>query len=202
MDLNTIYPLIVPSTYYIAGTWDLPHQNFPNKDYILTWVFFKAESSMTYITRADFELLNANHTNWQQIAFENLRNSLDTEESFYTSFRISENDNKLSFLVFSNLDGIGSSRILLSYEFDQAFPEGYNVAMPDRSCGLIISNNLSSVEHKILEDVIKEYYGCTGTPMSSTVMQPSDFSLPSEWLLPLDNDLSSWMIEEMLSNNK
>ena len=202
MEINTIYPLIVPSGYYLAGTWDLPHQNFPNKDYILTWVFFKAESSMTYVTRADFELLNANYPNWHQIAFENLRNSLDSEEGFYTRFRTSENDSKLSFLVFSNQDGIGSSRILLSYEFDQAFPEGYYVAMPDRSCGLIISKDISPAEHKILEDVITEYFGCTGTPMSSAVMPPSDFLLPSEWLIPLNTELSSWMIEEIQSYNK
>ena len=100
MEINTIYPLIVPSGYYLAGTWDLPHQSFPNKDYILTWVFFKAESSMTYITRADFELLNANYPNWHQIAFENLGNVFDSYEAVYKDFVTSEMQNKITVLFF------------------------------------------------------------------------------------------------------
>ncbi len=198
MDLDIIYPLIVPSRYY-GTSWDLPHQVFPNKDYILTWVFLGTERTMTYIKRDEFDKLNNYFQNWQLRAFENLRNLLGNEENFYTRYRVNEDDEKLSFIIFSNEDGIGSSRILLSYEFEQAFPEGYNVAMPDRSYGVVASKNISLAEQKILANIIVENYGCSGASMSKLVLKPSDFSLPKEWLRPIDNELSIWLIETILS---
>src|SRR5690349_11763234 len=132
MDIDIIYPLIVPSSYYDNKVWDLPHQTFPNNDYILTWVFFRHERSMSYIKREEYSLLNDSYHNWQQRAFENLRISGD---HFYTSFRKDEGNGSLSFIIFCNEDGIGSSRILFSKELSQGFPEGYYVAMPDRAVG-------------------------------------------------------------------
>jgi hypothetical protein len=40
-----------------------------------------------------------------------------------------------------NSDGIGSSRVVLSNELVKAFPNGYYLAFPDRSCGLVITKD-------------------------------------------------------------
>lgn len=201
-ELENIYPMIVPSSYYTPGVWELPHFSFPNSKYALTWVFFKSERSMSYIKREEFDHLNANTADWQQISFENLRNSLDEEEGFYQRFREDKVLNRLSFLIFSNYDGIGSSRILFSNELEKAFPEGYKIAIPDRSCGIVISNTISDEEEVVLKTVIDEYYGCTGTAMSKLIIPPEDFSLPRNWIEPVDEEMSNWMIEEITSYNR
>ena len=202
MNLDILYPLIVPRRYIENGNWDLPHQSFPNNEYILTWVFFTSESSMSYIKREELDSLNNNYTEWQQVAFENLSNTLWKSGHFYTNYRASDDGQNLSFIIFSNEDGIGSSRILFSYEFQKAFPEGYNVAMPDRSFGIVISKNISKSDHKILLDIIEENYGCTGTWMSKKIMPSTDFLLPEKWLEPIDGELSDWMIDEILTYNQ
>jgi hypothetical protein len=202
MNLDILYPLIVPGRYISNSNWDLPHHAFPNNDYILTWVFFSSESTMTYIKSEQFTILNNNYPDWQKVAFENLRNSLGKSGNFYTNYRAKEDGQSLSFIIFSNEDGIGSSRILYSYEFEQAFPEGYNVAMPDRAFGIVISKNISTSDQEILKNIIDKYYGCTRTAMSKLVMPPTDFLLPKEWVEPLDPDLSQWMIDEILKYNE
>jgi len=202
MDIDKIYPLIVPSGYYNKNVWDLPHHLFPNTNYILIWVFFGSERTMTYITKEVFAVLNHEHNNWQQRSFENLRNSLTEEENFYSRYRESEFDHSLSFLIFSNNDGIGSSRILFSHELEKAFPKGYMVGMPDRSCGLVISKAMNPADRNILEEIIDEYHGCSGTAMTKSIMPPNDFALPKDWIHPIDNELSAWMIEGILNFNR
>ncbi|NII29388.1 hypothetical protein HB364_30185 [Pseudoflavitalea sp. X16] len=199
--LDSLYPLIVPSRYLTRGVWDLPHHAFPNSEYILTWVFFSSESSMSYIMREDYDALNKNHEGWQQAAFENLRNSLGSG-NFYTNYRTAEDGRSLAFIIFSNEDGIGSSRILLSHELSQGFPEGYMVVMPDRAMGIVVSKKISNSDSGVLRDLIDEYYGCTGTAMSKEIMSPKDFLLPGKWLEPIDTDLSEWMVNEILTFNE
>jgi hypothetical protein len=202
MNVDTLYPLIVPSSYLDGGVWKLPHHTFPNSEYMLTWVFFSTESSMSYITEDDYFTLNTNHKDWQQVSFENLRNSLGKSKHFYTNFRAADDGQSLSFIIFSNEDGIGSSRILLSHELSKGFPEGYCVAMPDRSFGIVISKKISKADSTILQDIIEKYYGCTGTAMSTDLMPPTDFVLPQNWLAPIDTGLSDWMVDEILTFNQ
>ncbi len=196
MDTSIIYPLIVPSTYYDKKVLNLPHERFPNKEYILTWVFFRTEGSMSHINQDEFTLLNNNYGNWQQEAFNNLRLS---GRHFYTKFRADNDTGLLSFIIFTNEDGIGSSRILLSDELRQGFPEGYYISIPDRSVGLAISKNISPTEKAALNDIINEYYGCSGTAMTKSIMEPSDFLLPETWTKSPDSDVSEWIVEEIRS---
>ena len=199
MDIYTIYPLIVPASYFDYPTWNLPHVQFPNKDFILTWVFFHTEYSMTYMKQEEFEQLNRDYPNWQQQAFENLRYSTD---HFFTDFRFNEETKRPSFILFSNNDGIGSSRILLSYELARGFPEGYDIAMPDRAFGIALSKSISSGELSVLKGIIDEYYGCTGTAMSKEIFPSRDFSLSDDWTGPIDAILSDWMINEIVTCNE
>lgn len=196
MEIETIYPLIVRSTYYAKNVWDLPHQKFPNKDYILTWVFFGNERSMSYIKRSEYDLLSKTYSNWQQIAFENLRIS---GSQFYTSYRKDDVNDSLSCVIFGNEDGIGSSRILFSKELSEGFPEGYYISMPDRAVGVAMSKNLSETEQIAVSSIIDEYYGCSGTAMSKLIFEPAELLLPDSWIQPIDPYNFEWMVEEIRS---
>lgn len=199
MDIYNLYPLIVPSTYYSKDVWDLPHQAFPNKSYILTWVYFRTEDSMTYIKREEFDQLNIQVPNWQQISFENLRLLTEIDGVFFNEFRVDPDTNTLSFILFLNPDGLGSSRILFIDELTKGFAGDFEVCIPDRFCGIAVSKSISVSERRILDEIIDEKYGCSGTAMSKSLFSPTVFELPSSWSKPIDQELSDWMIEQIKS---
>lgn len=200
ISIDNIYPLIVPSSYYSKNVWDLPHYAFPNKEFILTWVIFNEANSMTYVTRAEEDYLISNYSNWQQRTFENLRNSLNAEEGFFTRYKVSNSDREhLIFISFLNSDGIGSSRILFKSELKRAFPDGYYVALPDRSCGIVVPKNTTGEELSEIRSLVKSMHGNATTFMSSELHTPFDFELPEQWLDPIDIVYSEILVNSIVN---
>jgi len=124
--MEKLFPLIVPSRY-ISSSWNLPFQKFPTSQYLLTWVKFKNESTMSYLTDDEFRNLNQNDRNWQQQSFENLREEGDY---FHTHITHRKGTKHILYITFLNPDGIGSSRILLDVELSKIFSKGYYIASP------------------------------------------------------------------------
>lgn len=198
MNLKNIYPLIVPADYCANGTWILPHYKFANKSFILTWVIFSGEGAMLYLTQQKYLELNSIGQNWQAQAFENLRHSIGENENFFSSYKISSDGKRLIFIAFLNGDGIGSSRILLSDELTKAFPNGYYIALPDRSCGLIISKDIADREMREAKKLIKKMFKGATTPMSGMMHLPIEFVLPQDWLKSLDEEFSKTITNEII----
>jgi hypothetical protein len=151
---------------------------------------------MSYVTKEQFEFLNLNRQGWQQKSFENLRHSINSNENIYTHSKTNDKD-KLIFIAFMHNDGIGSGRILLSDELTRAFPNGYSVALPDRSCGLVIPNNISDKELAATKKMIKIMYKDAATPMSEQLHSSNDFNLPAEWTVPIDKTYSRLLTTEI-----
>jgi len=199
MNLDHLFPLIVPSEYYSRpATWDLPHYSLPNPDFGLTWVFFEPQGAMTYLTRGEYEELESRQPDWQQRASENLRKSIGEEESFHTHFRMSDDEQRLLFIAFMNGDGIGSSRVLLSVELAAAFPQGYAVAFPDRSCGLAIANDVTDDELIETLQLIESMYEGATTAMARQIFGLAEVTVPSQWVQPIDSQLSQSLIKSVL----
>jgi len=195
---NNIYPLIVPANYYVKGTWELPHHPFSNQSFILTWVRFGSAAAMNYLTQEQYQELNNTHDGWQQKSFENLRMSIGDNENFFSQFKMGADGKQLLWLCFMNRDGIGSSRILLSTEFTNAFPNGYYVAFPDRSCGLVIATDIGSKDLKEITDMVKGMYKGATTPMSEHLHSPSKFILQESWTQPIDKGFSDILTNEIV----
>ena len=104
---------------------------------------------------------------------------------------------QLLWLCFMNSDGIGSSRVLLSTELTKAFPNGYYLAFPDRSCGLVIAKDISDTELKEINDMVKGMYKGATTSMSGQLHPASDFELPEQWTQPIDTEFSSVLTNEI-----
>ncbi|SRR6266536_945556 len=166
INLDNIFPLIVPANYYVKGTWELPHHAFPNNSFILTWVTFGSAATMNYLTQEQYQELTNKHDGWQRNSFENLRLSIADNENFFSQFKMAAGGQQLLWLCFMNRDGIGSSRVLLSNELTKAFPNGYYLAFPDRSCGLVIAKDISEKELKEIKNMIKGMYKGATTSMS------------------------------------
>jgi hypothetical protein len=197
MNAANIFPLIVPSSYYRKGTWDLPHQPFPDGKYLLTWVFFGVNNTMTYVTEENFGELNEKNKGWQQQAFENLRHSINEQENFFTHQQETEDGKEIKFLAFLHADGIGSSRVLFNYELSQAFPHGYYVALPDRSCGLVVPKSINNKQLDEVKALVRNMYKDATVPMSAEVHSSENFLLPKDWLLPMDKAFSEMLVEEI-----
>lgn len=198
ISLDNIYPLIVPANYYVKGTRELPHYALPNQSFILTWVTFSSAATMNYLTQDQYQELNNSHHSWQQQSFENLRLSIADDENFFSQYKMAVGGQKLLWLCFLNSDGIGSSRILLSNELTKAFPNGYWLALPDRSCGLVIAKDISDTELKEIKDMVKGMYKGATTSMSGQLHSASDFELPEKWTYPIDTEFSSVLTNEIL----
>ena len=197
MSLDNIFPLIVPANYYVKGTWELPHNTFPNQSFILTWVIFGSAATMNYLTQEQYQELNNKHDSWQQKSFENLRLSIADNENFFSQFKMAAGGQQLLWLSFMNGDGIGSSRILLSTELTKAFPNGYYLAFPDRSCGLVIAKDISDKELIEIKNMVKGMYQGATTAMSAQLHPESDFVLPERWTQPIDTEFSNILTKEI-----
>ncbi|WP_140469559.1 hypothetical protein [Hymenobacter nivis] len=169
----------MPSSYLREKTWDLPHHPLPNKNFILTWVCFGTGAAMTYLTRAEHQALEATQPGWQRVAVENLRHSLVEGERFFTHAKLSDDARRVIFLAFMHQDGIGSSRVLLANELRQAFPAGYALALPDRSCGLVIPRDATAAELVGVRALVETMHAGATTPLSSALLSPTDFALPA-----------------------
>jgi len=195
--LENLYPLIVPRNYYSPGTWDLPHHNLAITELILTWVSFQGNESMYYLTYDEYQYLNETQPNWQQQSFENLRYLTSEDEYFCTHFLKSEHSKNLVYVAFMNHDGIGSSRILLSEELRKVFPNGYFIAIPDRSCGFAIDKNASADELSEIRSLIKNMFEEATTPMSPTLYDVSDFKVINNWTIPINQDYANNLIKNL-----
>ena len=96
-----------------------------------------------------------------------------------------------------NSDGIGSSRILLSNELTRAFPNGYYLALPDRSCGLVISKDIKERELKEIKDQVAKMYKTATTAMSGQLHASDDFALLEDWTKPIDEGFSIILTNEI-----
>lgn len=195
MELQHLYPLIVPSSYISDTGWDLPHHALPNTAFLLTWVSFKADEAMVYLTRDEYQVLESTQLGWQQVALNNLRYSLTDDESFYTHVKVSDDKRRTVFLAFMHQDGIGSSRLLLASEWSQAFPAGYSLALPDRSCGLLIPHGVSATELADAQHMVESMYDGATVPMSAQLYPSADFALPVTWTAPPAPHLSQAVLE-------
>jgi len=199
MDVKMIYPLIVPANYHVRDVWGFPHRAFNNTNFILTWVSFMGLEPMLYMTEDISKRLSAQHPNWQRQAMENLRHSIRDNENFFGHFKRTGDNSKILFLAFENEDGIGSSRILLKNELSKIFPNGYYVALPDRSFGLAIAKDVSATDLKKTRSLVKKMHKVATTPMSAHLHEPIDFDLPPEWLAPIDDNYSQSLINEAIN---
>jgi hypothetical protein len=80
---------------------------------------------------------------------------------------------------------------LLSKELEKLFPEGYFVAMPDRSCGVAISKDATQSELSEIKLLLKNIYTEATTPISSELFDSNDFELINNWTSPIDIDYSN-----------
>jgi len=185
VDLSRLQPLIVPADYVGLAGWDLPYRSLPNPAFVLTWVDFG--EAMTYLTREEFEALEAASPQWPQQALDNAR-----QTQWFHRQHMPAEAGGVDWIAFLNdEDAISSSKVLLQWELARIFPEGYLVGIPDRACGLVVSAQCTGEALAHVREMMKNLHAGATTPMSPHLYPSADFALPSAWVAPAPEDPAS-----------
>ncbi len=168
---TNVRPLIVPSSYFTTGAFPAPHVPLTAPDLALTCVMLSGPASVLYVEPQMAESWRRKGIDWVAGSLTELRRA---DERLRWTHESRDEDGQLNWIAFMNDDGLGSSRLLLTDELARQFPEGYLVALPDRSCGLAISKRLGWNEHREVEAMVADMHKGATTPMCSDVREPRE----------------------------
>jgi hypothetical protein len=131
-----------------------------------------------YITRQQAQKWDAEQLDWRAIAIRNL--CRDTGD-FIATHEKRTNTGRLLWFALMHNDGLGSSRLLLHQKVATEFPQGYWLAIPERSCGLIVSKAMTADELNETETLISNCYENGTTAMSDRLFEPEELAIPESW---------------------
>ena len=153
-----LFPIIIPKRYNKNNNWIGPIRNLLHSELAVTWVDMH-ESSMSYLTHAQANKLVDNGIDYHEQAMDNLWEQ--TYNNFYTGRK--EENGIFKFAVLMHQDGLGSSRLLFLPEWKEEFPEGFQFALPERSCALVIPQK--QVSDESTQELIQQCYSKGTVPM-------------------------------------
>lgn len=169
-----LFPIIVPRRYNAGGRWIGPMRNLRHPELAITWVRLVDPGSMSYLSHAEAKELEASGTDFHAEAMENLRAS-SIGDQLVTHQKVV--GDRLVFAVAMHDDGLGTSRLLLLPEWAERFPQGFELGIPERSCGIIVPAGIAASERESAIEVIAGCFEDGNTPMLPGLHAADQFSL-------------------------
>ena len=168
-DLAATYPLIVPASYGQHGNF--PAQLIPLKDpgLALTWVALAHPGSMLYVMSEIVATWEMHGVDLYDRAISNMR---EADEGLTWTHVKTDAWGRLIQVGMMHEDGLGSSRLLCRAELEETFPMGYEVALPDRSCGLALSASATAEERQAFVELVRNCWEHATIPMRGDVLSP------------------------------
>jgi hypothetical protein len=155
LPIEEVFPVLVPASFFSLGDWPGPFELLQIPELGLTWAVFEREQTMRYVDRDIQSYWESRGIKWRASAMENLRRTSD-DRLWTHEFR--SNSGKLFAVAMMHEDGIGPSRLLLHQSLEALFTEGYVVAVPERSCGLVLSTRATEAEQAKIHGVAATCY--------------------------------------------
>jgi hypothetical protein len=165
-DIKNVVPLFIPVSFVENGNWPGPYESLKNKEFVLTWVILHKTQTMVYVNFEREKEWNNKKIKWKEIAFKNLEKN--SKKQLWTHEKRRE-DNSIIFVAIMSDDGIGTSRLILEEKWKKAFPKGYKVALPERSCGIVFSKVLSEDENKEVLTLVNNCFNSGTSPISNKI---------------------------------
>jgi hypothetical protein len=140
---ETFFPVIVPRSYFQLGNWPGPFLYLRHPDLAVTWVELTSPNAMLYVNHERQQEIERSGFDVHATAMANLRRQsrpLATHEKTV--------GDRIVFGAMMHADGLGTSRLLLLPELDRVLPEGYWLAIPERSCGVVAPKSISPAERE------------------------------------------------------
>ncbi|HZD13416.1 MAG TPA: hypothetical protein VE177_07860 [Candidatus Binatus sp.] len=140
-------------------------------DLILTWVLLHEKQTMVYVSIEQVQEWTRDNIDWGRIAIENMRR--DTGENPATHEKRDQSGN-LQWVAMMQADGLGSSRVLMAEELNRLFPDGYLLAIPERSVGMAVSVNATAEHRDSFMSVVRKCQRDGITEMLDKLLTPTD----------------------------
>jgi len=174
MTFDAVRPVIVPTEYFERADFPAAHENLVAPDLARTWVELTECQTMVYVTRERAMAWDCAGVAWRTAAVSSMRNA-DRGAVYTHEKRTARGD--LAWVAMMHEDGLGSSRLLCRAELADVFPEGYWIALPDRSCGIAISRSLRGEALDEVRAMVSSMHRNATVPMLPDLRDP-DMLLP------------------------
>jgi hypothetical protein len=168
---NQLLPIFVPADFFKFDNWPGPYHLCKAQGLGQTWIILQPQETMLYLSREMQEYWESQGLDWVHVARDNLI-GLSEENEYTHEFR--RDDGQLFAVALMQDDALGPSRLLLGDYFDRIFPQGYNVALPEMSCGLVIAKDLTMEERERIVRIIDDCYHNGTRPLISGVHEATD----------------------------
>jgi hypothetical protein len=173
VDLATLFPLLVPDSFFISGTWGGPIERLRTPTAGLTWGLEQPDRTLRYLDRGLAAFWSSRGIDWRQEALANLRRRSRT--ALWThQLRRGGGPVFAAFLMHD--DGFGPSRLLLEAELAAAFPAGYRVALPQLSCGLALARDATPEEMDAVRQVLARWFAGGADPRAE-LLEPRELTV-------------------------
>ena len=164
----------MPSEYFAHHDFPACYESLAAPDLALTWVELTKSQTMVYVTHERAIKWDRAGVAWRTAAVSGMRDA--DRGAFYTHEKRTASGG-LAWVAMMHEDGLGSSRLLCRAELANVFPEGYWVALPDRSCGIAISRSLRGGELDEVRAMVSDMHRNATVPMLPDLRDP-DMLLP------------------------
>lgn len=152
--LEDVVPVFVPDSLAEGDVWLGPIVKMQASKLAITWACLMPYQTMQYISYNTAQYWESQNIDWRSQSMENLVRM--SEEMGTHSFR--RDDETYYGLVMMYEDGIGPSRLLLNGILEELFPEGYLLAIPERSIGVVLSRAASPKEKETVESFVEKCF--------------------------------------------
>ena len=150
-----------------------PLRNLRHPELAVTWVVLGESATMTYVSHSDAACYREEEVDYEAVALRNLMQQ--SEEQLFTHEK--RVNGALVFAAAMHPDGLGSSRLLLVKQWQNLFPQGYQMALPERSCAIVAPVGIPEDEHQALLEMVDDCYADGMTPMLSGLYSPEQFEV-------------------------
>jgi len=136
LEIADLFPLFVPTSFFELGNWPGPYETLGIPGLGLTWAVLQPDQTMRYVDHRVQRHWDAEGIPWRERAVANVERQ-SVPNVWTHEFR--REDGSLFAVAMMHPDGVGPSRLLLRESLEREFPDGYLVALPEMSCGLVLS---------------------------------------------------------------
>ena len=171
LDIDSLVPLFVPSSFFAAGNWPGPYERLRAREIGLAWSVLLPDQSMRYVDHAVAQYWAGRGTDWKERALRNLAKFSGESPATHAFRRVT---GEIYAVAMMHSDGIGPSRLLLRDQLASLFPLGYRVALPEMSCAFALSGDLDDDEKSRLRRLVEDCYQNGTRPLAVGMYTPED----------------------------
>ena len=166
--LDQVVPVFVPASPSNSGKWPGPIVQTRVPELAITWACLRPAQTMLYVSFETARSWENEGVDWRTASMENLASMSEQ----ISSHSFEREDDAYYGLVMMHEDGVGPSRLLLNVWLEEVFPQGYMVAVPERSVGVVLSRTASKAELEQVDDLVVQCYENGDRPLKRGMFDP------------------------------